>query len=135
MATEEDEGGTTTLQPGEELPDSGPTREEMEKLTEADKLREVLSQVYVFVRSQEINRVIAAFTFDHYIDEAKRLLKGTAYVRAADGRPLIVDQEQNQYEVRPSLLDEMLLVKSLFTTFYDAMLKTAQAADQKAGSS
>ena len=133
MATE-DEGGGTTLQPGEELPDSGPTPE-MLKLTEADKLREVLSQVYVFVRSQEINRVVAAFTFDHYIDEAKRLLKGTSYVRAADGRPLIVDQEQNQYEVRPSLLDELQSMKSLFDTFYESMKKTAQAVDKKEGSS
>lgn len=35
-------------------------------------IRTLLSDTYVFVRSSQINKTIASFTFDHYIDEAKR---------------------------------------------------------------
>lgn len=47
------------------------------------ELRAVLADTYTFVRSREINKTIASFTFDHYIDEAKREIKEDRVLRSA----------------------------------------------------
>lgn len=48
-----------------------------------EEIRSSLANTYTFVRSREINKTIANFTFDHYIDEAKRLLKEDRILRSA----------------------------------------------------
>jgi hypothetical protein len=47
------------------------------------QMRAVLSDTYTFVRSSELTKTIASFTFDHYIDEAKRALKEDRVLRSA----------------------------------------------------
>lgn len=47
------------------------------------EMRSILSDTYTFVRSAEINKTISSFTFDHYIDEAKRALKEDRVLRSA----------------------------------------------------
>lgn len=47
-----------------------------------DQIRSVLADTYTFVRSREINKTIAGFTFDHYIDEAKRQIKEDRILRS-----------------------------------------------------
>lgn len=47
------------------------------------ELRAVLANTYTFVRSAEINKTISGFTFDHYIDEAKRAIKEERILRTA----------------------------------------------------
>jgi hypothetical protein len=53
-----------------------------ERRTDAE-VRTALANAYTFVRSREINKTIAGFTFDHYIDEAKRALKEDRLLRSA----------------------------------------------------
>lgn len=53
-----------------------------DRRTDAE-VRTALANAYTFVRSREINKTIASFTFDHYIDEAKRSLKGDLLLRSA----------------------------------------------------
>jgi hypothetical protein len=50
---------------------------------ETDEIRKTIGDVYTFVRSAEINKTISSFTFDHYIDEAKRRIKDSRVLRAA----------------------------------------------------
>jgi len=70
--------------------------------TQAEKVRRVVADVYTFVRSQEINRTIGSFTFDHYIDEAKRRIKGTGRaIRNAAGESF--DQRPTKLEFLDSL--------------------------------
>lgn len=57
-------------------------------------MRSVLSDTYVFVRSAEINKTIASFTFDHYIDEAKRALKEDRTLRSASNPAVGVGKRQ-----------------------------------------
>lgn len=47
------------------------------------ELRSILADTYTFVRSAEINKTILSFTFDHYIDEAKRVIKEDRILRSA----------------------------------------------------
>lgn len=58
------------------------------KATEAERkadaeLRSIIADTYTFVRSAEINKTISSFTFDHYIDEAKRAIKEDRILRSA----------------------------------------------------
>ncbi len=48
-----------------------------------EEVRSALANVYTFVRSREINKTISGFTFDHYIDEAKRGIKEDRILRSA----------------------------------------------------
>jgi hypothetical protein len=48
-----------------------------------EEVRTALADAYTFVRSREINKTIAGFTFDHYIDEAKRSIKEERVLRSA----------------------------------------------------
>lgn len=47
------------------------------------EMRTVLADTYTFVRSAEINKTVSSFTFDHYIDEAKRTIKEDRVLRSA----------------------------------------------------
>lgn len=58
------------------------------KASEAERkadleMREVLSDTWAFVKSAEINKTISSFTFDHYIDEAKRAIKEDRILRSS----------------------------------------------------
>lgn len=55
----------------------------VEKRRTDEEVRTALANTYTFVRSREINKTIASFTFDHYIDEAKRTLKEDRILRSA----------------------------------------------------
>lgn len=131
------------IQDGEQLPgevvdetgnavDAQASKKSKEALEKADKIRETLADVYTFVRSQEINRVIGAFTFDHYVDEAKRKLKGTGReIRDAAGK-VIQDDKTGSPVTRPSLLDYLTKLKAKFNSSYTDMVKMAQNAEKQA---
>lgn len=51
--------------------------------SESEQVRRTIADVYTFVRSAEINRTIASFTLDHYLDEAKRKIKEDRLLRSA----------------------------------------------------
>lgn len=135
-----------TLEEGEPLPNevidtngnpldgsSSTTQSKAEKKREeAEKIRDVVANVYTFVRSQEINRVIGAFTFDHYVDEAKRRLKGSGReIRDAAGK-VIKDDKTGDPMLRPSLLDYLTKLKADFAASYNSIVKMAEAADKAA---
>lgn len=52
-------------------------------ISESDQIRRAFADAYTFVRSSEINKTIASFSLDHYIDEAKREIKDPRILRAA----------------------------------------------------
>lgn len=47
------------------------------------EVRTALANAYTFVRSREINKTVSSFTFDHFIDEAKRAIKEDRLLRSA----------------------------------------------------
>ena len=55
----------------------------VEERRQDNELRSALANAYTFVRSREINKTISSFTFDHYIDEAKRGIKEDRILRSA----------------------------------------------------
>jgi hypothetical protein len=94
---------------------------EGQNLTEVDKVRNVVADVYTFVRSAEINRTIASFTFDHYIDEAKRKLKGTGTaIRDAAGRSI---------GMRPTKLESLESLENEFQGSLKLIETLAKKAD------
>lgn len=103
------------LLPGEQKADG-------QDIRKVDRVRRVVADVYTFVRSQEINRTIGSFTFDHYIDEAKRLIKG-------EGRALR-DASGQVDDIRPSKLE---LIETLEEEF-NATLATAEDLAKKVDS-
>ena len=107
---------------GESDPSKALSEADKEKIKKADKLREVLAATYVFVRSQEVNRTIGSFTFDHYADEAKRRIKG-------DGRA-VTDALGEAFDTRPSQLDALTKLETDFTNSFDDLKKLADAAGQ-----
>src|SRR6478735_6460682 len=85
----------------------------------SDQVRQVIADVYTFVRSREINKTIASFTFDHYIDEAKRSIKGDRIIRSAS------DPGQG-LGVRPSRLDSIVKLEEDFNNTFDTAKKVAE---------
>ena len=96
-------------------------------LDKDNKLREILANVYTFVRSQEINRVIGGFTFDHYIDEAKRSLKGTGR-QVVDAAGTVISQDP-KIGMRPSQLDYLTQIQTDFNNSYTDLLAAAKTKD------
>ena len=101
------------LLPGEEVLEG-------QDVSEVDRVRIVVADVYTFVRSQEINRTIASFTLDHYIDEAKRQIKG-------EGRQLR-NAAGEAYNVRPTKLEALNRLETEFTKSFSLMEDLAKAA-------
>lgn len=102
------------LLPGEEVT-------EVQSPREVDRVRVVVSDTYTFVRSQEINRTIGSFTFDHYIDEAKRQIKGEGTaLRRADG---------SAFGLRPTKLEALSRLETEFRATLETMRTMAEAAD------
>ena len=94
---------------------------ELEKETH---LRAVLGSVYTATRSAELNKTIASYTFDHYIEEAKRKIKGSGQeIRDAGGQAL---------GIRPSKLEALEKLEKDFEGILEEARETAERADQTA---
>lgn len=99
------------------------TTDELEK---TDKVRQAIADTYTFVRSREINATVASFTLDHYIDEAKRQIKG-------DGRLLRDASGQDSLAVgtRPTQLEALASIQQAFDDAFEDAKKMAEEADKK----
>lgn len=86
------------------------------------ELRSILSDTYTFVRSAEINKTISSFTFDHYIDEAKRAIKEDRVLRSAADPVTGVGK-------RASKLSALEKLEQDFKKSIDKMRKLAEAKD------
>lgn len=100
------------LQPGEEVLE-GQSR------SQVIRIRTVVANVFTFVRSQEINRTISSFTFDHYLDEAKRKIKG-------EGRQLR-NAAGEVSGVRPSKLEALEALENEFNESLPVIEALAEA--------
>ncbi len=89
-----------------------------QETSEIDQIRQTVSDVYTFVRSREINKTIAGFTFDHYIDERMRGIKGERVIRSASN-------PGDGVGTRPCQLDAIAKLESDFTNSFDKMKKLA----------
>lgn len=98
--------------PGEEILEG-------QTITQVDKVRDVVASTYAFIRSAEINKTIASFTLDHYIDEAKRDIKGAD--RNAIGAVA---------DIRPSKLDALLDLEKQFSDSFEVIEALAKKADE-----
>ena len=98
--------------PGEEILEG-------QTITQVDKVRKVVADTYTFVRSVEINKTIASFTLDHYIDEAKRDIKGA-------GR----DSLGAAADIRPSKLDVLVDLEKQFSDSFEVIEALAKKADE-----
>lgn len=99
------------------------TSDELEK---SDQVRRAIADTYTFVRSREINTTIASFTLDHYIDEAKRLIKGDdRQLRDASG------EDSLAVGTRPTQLEALASIQQAFNDAFDDAKKLAEEADKK----
>lgn len=89
------------------------------------QMRAVLSDTYTFVRSAELTKTIASFTFDHYIDEAKRALKEDRILRSASNPAEGVGKRQSKITALEKLETD-------FNNSLANMKKLAEAKDAKA---
>lgn len=97
------------------------------KASETDRkadaeMRAVLADTYTFVRSTEINKTILSFTFDHYIDEAKREIKEDRILRSASDPNTGVGK-------RPSKLSSLTKLQTDFNNAVAKIQKLAEAKD------
>lgn len=84
-------------------------------------MRAVLSDTYTFVRSSEINKTILSFTFDHYIDEAKRAIKEDRVLRSASDPNTGVGKRASQLNA----------LTKLETDFNNSIAKIRSVAEAK----
>lgn len=89
---------------------------------EADQLRTVISDTYVFVSSRKITETVSQYTFDRYIDEAKRRIKDDRVLRAAGGASV---------GTRPSQLAMLQKLQDDFAKGYDKAKELAEKADKE----
>jgi len=94
---------------------------ESQEQKEVRRVRRVIADTYTFIRSQEINRTLASFTFDHYIEEAKRQIKG-------DGRA-IRNAAGEAFDIRPTKLAALTSLEDEFRATLEAAKVMAKAAD------
>lgn len=106
-----------TLLPGEAVQDG-------QDKFEVERVRKVIADVYTFVRSQEYNRTIASFTFDHYIEFEKQSIKGTGrQIRSASGQVL---------GTRPTKLESLTNLQNSFKSIMTQARDMAQSVDDSA---
>lgn len=86
------------------------------------EMRAVLADTYTFVRSAEINKTIASFTFDHYVDEAKRRIKNDRILRSASNP----NQGVGKRQAKLSALEKL---EQDFTKMIDKIREVAKAKD------
>jgi ribosomal protein S17E len=97
-----------------------------DELAKSDQIRKAIADTYTFVRSREINNTIAGFTLDHYIDEAKRLIKGDdRQLRDASG------QDSLAVGTRPTQLESLASIQQAFNDAFEDAKKLAEKADKK----
>lgn len=102
------------LLPGEQVAD-GQDKKEVERV------RKVIADAYTFVRSQEFNRTISSYTFDHYIEFAKQKIKGTGReIRSASGQVL---------DIRPTKLEALEKLETEFRATLAQARAMAETAD------
>lgn len=101
-----------------------------QKSDQSDSIRRTLGDVYTFVRSQEVNRQIASYTLDHYIDEAKSKIKGGTTLRDATGSS--VDASGTSFGTRPTQLEALTKLEQDFNAGFNEMQKLADALDAEA---
>ncbi len=101
-----------------EAPEDKAVAEDVQK---DNQLRSAIADTYTFVRSREINKTIAAFTFDHYIDEAKRRIKEDRVLRTAS------DPNQGS-GTRPSQLAALQKLQTDFGNAFEQAKKKAQGS-------
>lgn len=89
------------------------------------QMRVVLANTYTFVRSSEINKTISSFTFDHYIDEAKRALKEDRVLRSASNPAVGVGKRSAQIPALEKLETD-------FNNSVSNIRKVAEAKDASA---
>ena len=99
----------------------------LERRADAE-MRAVLADTYTFVRSAEINKTIASFTFDHYIDEAKRRIKNDRILRSASNPAEGVGK-------RPAKLTALQKLEQDFTSALSKIKEVAKTKDNKPGRS
>lgn len=106
----------------------GETVQETQDKDEVIRVRRVIADVYTFVRSQEYNRTISSYTFDHYIEAAKQEIKGKGReIRNAAGQVL---------DTRPTKLDALTNLQTSFKATIAQARQLAQSVDAgKQGSS
>ncbi len=90
--------------------------------SESDEIRKTIGNVYTFVRSSEINKTISGFTFDHYLDEAKRRIKEPRVLRSASDPGKGVG-------TRPGQLEALEKLEELFNKSFAKAKEMAEAAD------
>lgn len=98
-------------------------RADAKDTSEADAVRKVIANVYTFVRSVEINKTIASFTLDHYIDEAKRKIKDSRVLRAASDPTKGVG-------TRSSQIDALTKLEQDFNNAFEKAKKVALQKDE-----
>lgn len=91
-------------------------------------MRSVLANTYTFVRSAELTKAIFSFTFDHYIDEAKRELKEDRVLRSASNPAEGVGK-------RPAKITALEKLEIDFKNSLVNMRKLAETKDASAKSS
>lgn len=91
----------------------------------SSQMRQILADTYTFVRSSELTKTISNFTFDHYIDEAKRALKEDRVLRTASNPTEGVGK-------RPSLISALEKLETDFNNSLAALQKLASDKDNKA---
>ncbi|MCG8429668.1 MAG: hypothetical protein MJA29_00615 [Candidatus Omnitrophica bacterium] len=102
------------VRPGEEV-------DENQDVGQVNRVRIVIADTHTFVRSQEINRTIGSFTFDHYIDEARRQIKGSGTaIRNSAGEAI---------GVRPTKLEVLNVLETEFRASLEVARSLAKAAD------
>jgi hypothetical protein len=88
---------------------------------QVERVRKAIADVYTFVRSQEYNRTIASYTFDHYIEFAKQAIKGTGrQIRDASGKAV---------GIRPAKLEALSNLKTAFQGALEQARKMAESVD------
>ncbi len=89
---------------------------------EVERVRSTIADTYTFVRSQEYNRTIASFTFDHYIEFAKQSIKGTGrQIRNASGQTL---------GIRPTKLEALNNLQNSFKSVLTQARSMAESVDK-----
>lgn len=88
--------------------------------TSLDQIRETIGNVYTFVRSREINKTIASFTFDHYIAERQTDINGSMTIQSSSVPGTSID-------VRPGELDALAKLEQDFNACFAKAKQIATA--------
>ncbi len=83
--------------------------------------RQLLADIYTFVRSRKINQDISGFTLDHYLEEAKQALKGEG--RAITGASSVDDALADR---RPAQLEALTALEEQFKAGFDQVVAIAE---------